>query len=293
VPYAAGTRQSFEAIYERWKQTIDGMRLEFLESCRGRRVLEVGCGIGKDARFLTENGIDYIGLDYSFRTLGLARKQFDYAGLQKRFVNGDATALPFPDHTFGLAMSIGVIHHLPIQGTPDACRELVRVTEPGGVVRVMLYNRASYHCALVNWVVRPLLWLMLRVRALEVFLRWAPAKFRNLYAISKQHGLSSERLLATSADTSFAGQDNFVLRTSFWTEREMRELFRGLEDFRFIRRDLKYFPLPFLRGSVERRWGFLMTMTARKPAAAPAERPQQAGPEQEAVTDAHSGGVKP
>ena len=265
VPFEIGTRESFEAIYEKWKQTIDRMRLDFLESCRGRKVLEVGCGIGKDARFLTENGIDYTGLDYSFRTLGLAQKHFEFAGLRKRFVNGDAVALPFADGTFGQAISIGVIHH--IVGTPEACRELMRVTAPGGIVRVMFYNRESYHHALVNWVVRPLIWLMLHVRVLEAFLRWAPEKYRHLYAISKQQGLSRELLLATSADTSFAGRDNFIPRSGFWTEREMRGLFSGLEDFRFTRRDLKYFPLPFLRGWVERRWGFFLTMTARKPAA--------------------------
>jgi hypothetical protein len=36
-------------------------------------------------------------------------------------------------------------------------------------------------------------------------------------------------------------------------------------DFRFSRSDLKYFPLPFLRRFVEKRWGFFLTMTARKP----------------------------
>jgi ubiquinone/menaquinone biosynthesis C-methylase UbiE len=269
VPYERGTRESFEAIYSRWKATTDQMRRDFLESCRGRKVLEVGCGIGKDARFLTENGIDYTGLDYSFRTLGLAYKHFDFAGLRKRFVNGDAVALPFADNTFGLAMSIGVIHH--IVGTPEACRELMRVTAPGGMVRVMFYNRESWHYALVNWIVRPLIWLMLHVPALEVILRWAPEKYRHLYAIAKQHGLSPERLLATSADTSFAGQDNFIPRSGFWTEQEMRALFAGLEDFRFYRRDLKYFPAPLLRDWVERRWGFFLTMTARKPVAVNAQ----------------------
>jgi len=266
VPYEVGTRESFEAIYDKWKQTIDQMRLDFLDSCRGRKVLEVGCGIGKDARFLTEHGVDYVGLDYSFRTLGLAHKHFDFAGLRKRFVNGDAIALPFADNTFAQAISIGVIHH--IVGTPEACRELMRVTAPGGIVRVMFYNRESYHYALVNWVVRPLIWLMLHVPLLEVFLRWAPEKYKHLYAISKQQGLSRELLLATSADTSFAGRDNFIPRSGFWSEAEMRELFAGMEDFEFIRRDLKYFPLPVFRGWVEQRWGFFLTMTARKPAAA-------------------------
>jgi len=262
VPYEAGTRESFEAIYGKWKQTINVMRLEFLESCRGKKVLEVGCGIGKDARFLTENGIDYTGLDYSFRTLGLAQKHFGFAGLRKRFVNGDAVSLPFADDTFGLAMSIGVIHH--IVGTPEACRELMRVTAPGGTVRVMFYNKESYHYALVNWVVRPLIWLMLHFRFLEVFLKMAPEKYRHLYAIAREQGLSSDLLLATSADTSFAGANNFIPRSGFWTEAEMRELFQGLEDFRFTRTDLKYFPLPFLRTWVESRWGFFLTMTAQK-----------------------------
>ena len=275
VPYEAGSRESFEAIYAKWKTTINGMRLEFLESCRGKKVLEVGCGIGKDARFLTENGIDYTGLDYSFRTLGLAAKHFGFAGLGKRFVNGDAVALPFADDTFGLAMSIGVIHH--IVGTPEACRELMRVTAPGGTVRVMFYNKESYHYALVNWVVRPLIWLMLRIRFLEAFLRWAPEKYRHLYAIAKEQGLSSELLLATSADTSFAGRNNFIPRSGFWSESEMRELFAGLEDCRFVRTDLKYFPLPFFRSWVEARWGFFLTMTGRKPGApALVERPAAA-----------------
>ena len=48
VPYEAGTCESFEAIYANWLKTVDAMRLEFLESCRGRKVLEVGCGIGSD-----------------------------------------------------------------------------------------------------------------------------------------------------------------------------------------------------------------------------------------------------
>ena len=159
---------------------------------------------------------------------------------------------------------------------------------PGGIVRVMFYNRESYHYALVNWVVRPLIWLMLRVRALEVFLRWAPEKYRHLYAIAKQHGLSRDRLLATSADTSFAGQDNFIPRSGFWTEREMREFFSGLEDFCFVRRDLKYFPLPFLREWVERRWGFFLTMTARKPAVATARQRVEGASEAHAAAAAGS-----
>jgi SAM-dependent methyltransferase len=264
VPHARGTRESFEAIYARWKQGIDAMRLDFLASCRGKKVLEIGCGIGKDARFLTENGIDYQGVDYSFATLQLAHRHFDFAGLPKRFVNADATSLPFPDGRFDLIMSIGVLHHVP--GTAQACREAVRVLRPGGLLRVMFYARDSYHYFLVDKVVRPLIWTMLRARPLEALLPLAPRKFREMYSIARHDGFSRERILATSADTSFPGRDNFIPVSGFYTAEEMKALFPGLEDYRFLRRDLKYFPLPFLRPFVERRWGFFLTMTARKPA---------------------------
>jgi len=263
VPYDKGSRESFEAIYTKWKGTIDEVRLGFLAECRGKKVLEVGCGIGKDARFLTEHGINYQGVDYSFRTLQLAHRHFDFAGLRKRFVNGDATSLPFPDNHFDLVMSIGVLHHVP--GTAQACREAVRVTKPGGTLRIMFYSRESYHYALVNYVVRPMIWTMLHARGLESLLPLTPRKYRELYAISKQHGFSGDRILATSADTSFAGDDNWIPVSGFYTAAEMKALFPGLEDYKFIRRDLKYFPLPVARKFVEQHWGFFLTMTARKP----------------------------
>src|SRR5262249_33791901 len=155
--------------------------LDFLADCRGKRVLEVGCGIGKDARFLTESGINYTGLDYSFRTLELAHKHFEFAGLRKHFINGSATSLHFPDAHFDLVTSIGVIHHIP--GTPDACREIMRVLKPGGMARIMFYNRASYHYLLVNFVVRPMIWMMLHLPFLEFLLPLLPNKYRQMYGV--------------------------------------------------------------------------------------------------------------
>ncbi len=263
VPYPPGSRESFEAIYKRWKATEDDARRQFLASCRGLQVLEVGCGIGKDARYLCENGVDYYGLDYSFRSVRLAHDHLAFAGLASRLLNADASLLPFPDGNFALAFSIGVLHH--IENVPAGCRELLRVLRPGGTLRVMFYNRHSYHYALVAWLVCPLVWLLLHLPFLRPLLRLAPNKLRHLYAIARKYGFSRQRVLATSADTSLAKDDGFVRKTSFLTETELRELFAGAVDLRFSRSDLKYFPLPFLRRFVEKRWGFFLTMTARMP----------------------------
>jgi len=259
-----GSRESFEELYSRWSQDIDEARRAWLETCRGKRVLEVGCGIGRDARYLAENGIDYRGVDYSIESLKLASSHFDQNELPRRFANGDAAALPLRDDCVDVVFSIGVVHHIP--DVRRACRELVRVLAPGGTVRVMVYNRASYHYWLLRLLVIPLVWLMLKVTPLAGLASRGPRKFQELYEIAKRHGFSAQRLLDASTDTSTSGADNFNPLSHFLTERDLRVWFSDLEDLGFERSDLKYCPLPQgrLRDWFERRCGFFLTMTATK-----------------------------
>jgi len=273
VEHAPGTRASFDAMWAGFEERL-APRQEyqaFVERCRGRRMLEMGCGIAMAGRLLSEHGADYFGIDASRRSLALAQTHLGQQGLRARFTNADGTSLPFADGTFEVVLSDGVVHHIP--DMERACRELVRVTAPGGTVRVMVYNRRSYHYALVRFVVCPLLWLAVRVGWLGALARRGPAKLRNLYEISRAHGYDPERILAASTDTSMAGEGNFNPLSHFLIERELRRIFRDLEDPIFIREQLKYFPLPFppLRRVIEKHWGFFLTITARKPS-----RPAQA-----------------
>jgi ubiquinone/menaquinone biosynthesis C-methylase UbiE len=262
VPHVVGSSESIEALYERWKEGIDEQRLAFLESCRGRKVLEVGCGIGVDARFLIENGIDYRGVDYSFRSLQLCKRMLEAANLRGSWVNADAAALPFANGEFDLVFAIGMLHHVP--DMEKACEEVVRVAKPGATVRVMLYNRHSYHYALVNYVVRPLIWLMIHVPGLSALAARAPKKFRHMYLIAERDGFDRQRILNSSTDTSYSGEGHFNPLSRFLTEREVRALFDDLEDFEFFRMNLSFFPVPFVRKIVEKRFGFFLTFTARK-----------------------------
>ncbi len=265
APFERGSKEQFDAIYHRWQSHGTTHRRAFLESCRTGKILEVGCGLSMDGRFLSENGVDYQAVDLSFESLKLANEHFRQNDLRRRFSNADATRLPFQDGTFDLVFSIGVLHHVP--DTPVACREVARVLHPGGTLRVMFYNRHSYHVFLVSYVVRPLIWVFLRLPLGERLARLGPSKFRRMYEISREHGFSKRRLLSISTDTSEAGEDNFNPHSSFFTENEMRDLFDGFEDFKFWRTDLRYFPLPWLRRFVEPRFGFFLQMTAHKRAA--------------------------
>ncbi len=54
---------------------------------------------------------------------------------------GDAEAFPFEDNSFDIIYSWGVLHHTP--DTRRAIEEVYRVLRPGGIARIMVYNRYS------------------------------------------------------------------------------------------------------------------------------------------------------
>lgn len=108
---------------------------------RGKRVLEVGTGVGTDARNIIGRGADYLGINVdrgSTEATCKALQVFSLAGAAREC---DATSLPFPDSTFDVVYSFGVLHHIPEAGR--AVAEIERVLKPGGELLVMLYNRAS------------------------------------------------------------------------------------------------------------------------------------------------------
>ncbi len=120
----------------------------------GCDVLEAGCGIGTDGARFAGVGARYTGLDVTPAALTLARRRFELDGLPGRFVNGSVTKLPFPDDSFDLVFSHGVIHH--VDDTEAAAREFHRVLKPGGTVLVMVYNRHSLNYYLTIMLVRRL-----------------------------------------------------------------------------------------------------------------------------------------
>lgn len=96
----------------------------------GMTVLDIGCGNGRFFPVLRDRHIAYVGLDNSKGLLKEAREQFPGV----TFVEGDATALPFPDRSFDIAFSFATIHHIPSKALRHAfVREAARVLKPGSV----------------------------------------------------------------------------------------------------------------------------------------------------------------
>jgi SAM-dependent methyltransferase len=101
---------------------------EFLsELDAGTRIIDLGCGGGRDLSAFRRREFDAIGLDYSEALLRLARQYTDAP-----LVLADMQQPPFGNGTFGAAWALASLLHLPREKTPLALSEVWRILRPGG-----------------------------------------------------------------------------------------------------------------------------------------------------------------
>jgi 2-polyprenyl-3-methyl-5-hydroxy-6-metoxy-1,4-benzoquinol methylase len=150
-----GTREYFDEVEaRRYANEPHNYTFPEFDRWRGKRVLEIGCGIGTDAVNFARAGANYTGIDLSLESIKLAKQRFEVFELNGEFFEANAEELNDvfdPHEKFDLIYSFGVIHHAP---RPErVVAHLPKLLQDDGECRVMLYAKNSWKNMLIeaNW----------------------------------------------------------------------------------------------------------------------------------------------
>jgi SAM-dependent methyltransferase len=116
-----------------------------IDELKGLRVLDAGCGGGRYCKVAAEAGAFVTGADHSSAVVKAATL---CEGLDVRLVQADLKQLPFPEESFDLAFSIGVMHH--DKNTRTVFDAVSKMVKPGGRMAVWLYRKNIWPQEVVN-----------------------------------------------------------------------------------------------------------------------------------------------
>lgn len=269
---APGTRHFYELVEaHRYTKEWHIPAAADFAGARGLKVLEIGCGLGTDGAQFAEAGADYTGVDLTEAAVELARRRFELFDLPGTFKTADAENLPFPDESFDLVYSHGVLHHTPETG--KAIQEIHRVLRPGGRAVVMLYHRGSY-----NYRVN----ISLLRRAGAQLLKWETGiKLVNRITGEPLESLREHARLLNTERESYLKPDQFLSQNTdgagnplarVYSRKEARELFKDFSEVTLKTYFLNKRWLPVIGNVLPRslesrlasRWGWHLWIYATK-----------------------------
>lgn len=103
------------------------------------RVVEIGCGAGKDAAAIVRRTTYYEGFDPSEKLLEIARMQVP----EGAFVQSDAVAYPYPPAT-DIVFAFASMLHVDKDGFAVVCAEVADALRPGGIFCLTLKEADRY-----------------------------------------------------------------------------------------------------------------------------------------------------
>jgi 2-polyprenyl-3-methyl-5-hydroxy-6-metoxy-1,4-benzoquinol methylase len=149
---AIGTREYFDDVEAR-KHFVEPHIPTFAEFERwnGKKVLEIGCGIGTAMINFAKQNAQVTAVDLSDKSLELAKQRVEVYGLENQVTfyqaNAEELTRSVPVEPYDLIYSFGVIHHTP---HPERVIEQIRnYTKPGSTIKIMVYYRFSWK---VLWI---------------------------------------------------------------------------------------------------------------------------------------------
>ena len=235
----------FFRAYDSWRYAQESHITGCLDRTdwRGKRVLEIGLGQGAESEQLIRRGALWSGLDLTEESVDRVRARLTLRGLPHEDPRqGSVLEIPWPDNTFDIVFSHGVLHHVP--DVRRAQSEIHRVLRPGGTLVAMLYARYSLNYQLsIRVIRRALLAAAFPLRRLDAFPR--SEMLRQHLDNAEQTGLRHYLDLDTFTHRNTDGPLNPFARV--YSPAEVRRDFPDFELVTYTQRYMHAPPLPVRR----------------------------------------------
>jgi SAM-dependent methyltransferase len=151
--------------FSRFMASSAAQLLDRLTLSPGDTLLDVACGSGQLALVAAARGVKVTGIDIATNLILAARGRAAAAGLDVRFDDGDAEALPYPDASFD---AVATLYGAMFAPRPErVAAELLRVCRPGGIVVMANWTKEGFVGTMFKTIARflmppdmpsPLLW---------------------------------------------------------------------------------------------------------------------------------------
>ena len=149
-PLPVGSKEYFDEVEAR-KYRVEPHIPAFADfsQWQGKKVLEIGCGLGTDTINFARAGARVTAVDLSEASLSLARRRAEIFDLDITCYQGNAEELTsfVPIEPYDLIYSFGVIHHTP--QPRRVIEEIRRYMHPDSLLKLMVYHRHSWK---VFWI---------------------------------------------------------------------------------------------------------------------------------------------
>jgi len=132
-----------------WRGKHDKVQLAHLQKFEKllgnppKKILDAGCGTGKDCFYFASRKYEIYGIDLSKEMLKAAYEKFKNGNLKVKFFIEDMRHLHFPNNYFDGVWTTAAIVHLDKNEKEKAIREFYRVLKPNGYLHIWVQNFLS------------------------------------------------------------------------------------------------------------------------------------------------------
>lgn len=255
-PRPVGSREYFDEVEAR-KYFVEPHipRFAKFERWGGKKVLEIGCGIGTDTVNFARHGAMVTAVDLSRKSLEIAEQRIAVykLGGNVSFYQGSAEALRqfLPVDEYDLIYSFGVIHHTP--HPEQVLDELRHYAGQHTTLKVMIYHRYAW-------------------KVFSILLTYGKGRFWNLSEIVARHSEAQTGCPVTLTYTRRTAKELIERKgfrvTEMWVDHIFPYRVADYVQYRYVKaRPFRWMSAKMMR-RLERQFGWHLCVTASRTAAA-------------------------